>query len=107
MSFVVSSCDSKITVDNGLNGLNANMLVKKYGTPARESIVILTKETRLLEYQSNLYTLYPDLSPKDTILVRELFWENKDGSKLAVWLSNRESSWIVVDNLKWAEEVNF
>ena len=105
--YTVSSCNSKITSDDKLNGLDANTLVEKYGTPTRESTIKLMKGTGLLEYQSNLDILYPDLSPRDTILIRELFWENKDGSKLAVWLNNRGKTWIVIDNLKWGKEVKF
>lgn len=104
---VLLSCNSNIVVNKKINGISEKEVLIKYGNPQRESFVKLSKGTKLYEYQSSLYTLYPYLMQTDTIEIKELFWQMKDNDKLVIWLVNKESGWIVIDNLKWSNDTKF
>lgn len=110
ISFMLStmlSCNSGITIDKKINGATEDVVLGQYGNPQRESTIKLTKGVKLHEYQSNLYSLYPNLTLLDTVELRELFWNLKNGEKMAIWFDKKNGVWVTVDNLKWSKDIKF
>jgi len=110
ISFILStmlSCNSDITIDKKINGATEDVVLGKYGNPQRESTIKLTKGVKLHEYQSNLYSLYPNLTLLDTVELRELFWNLQNGEKMAIWFDKKNGVWVTVDNLKWSKDIKF
>ncbi len=101
------SCNSGIVVDKKINGATEDVVLSKYGNSKRESTIKLTKGVKLHEYQSNLYSLYPNLTQLDTVELRELFWDLKNGEKMAIWFDKKNGVWVTVDNLKWSKDIKF
>ncbi len=104
---VIISCKDCITIDKTIVGNTEEMILKKFHKPKKESIFKFTKNISLYEYQSNLYSLHPNLRETDTILIKEMFWKLDDGCKMVIWLENKNEKWLVVDNLVWSEKVKF
>lgn len=94
-------------VNKKINGITEKEVLEKYGNPQKESIIKLSKGIKLHEYQSNLYSIYPNLIQTDTVEIKELFWQMKNGDKMAIWLENKERDWKVIDNLKWSKDIKF
>ena len=61
----------------------------------------------LYEYQSNIYNKITDRTKFDTVLIKELFWQNANGDQTVVWLQNKNGSWVVIDNLIWSKGTEF
>ncbi len=104
---ITLSCNSGDIMDKEINGAKEEEVLSKYGNPKRESTIKLTKGVKLHEYQSSLYSLYPDLTPLDTIELRELFWDLKKGEKMAIWFDKKNGVWVTIDNLKWSKGIKF
>jgi len=92
--------------ENKVVGLNQTELIKRWGAPHHEKLILLNKKTILLEYQSNLYNLFKDRHEHDTVKIKELIWKN-DGMTKAVWFLNQDGKWISIDQLSWDKDVNY
>lgn len=107
MAFMISSCNSQdITKDKAINGMQELELVRKLNKPKRETIIPIYKKVNLLEYQSDLFEIAKDLTESDTVYVKELYWEHEK-TKQVVWLKKTQEHWIVFDNLKWSNKIQF
>ncbi len=104
---IILSCNSGSSIDKEINEAKEDVVLSKYGNPKKENTIKLTKGVKLHEYQSNLYSLYPNLTQLDTIELRELFWDLKNGEKMAIWFDKKNGVWVAVDNLKWSQDIKF
>lgn len=104
-----NACNNNmITTNENINNKNENSIVDEFGTPKTEQIIQLYKGVNLYEYQSNLFKHYPNLEEKDTILIKEMLWELKNGEKMVIWLENQTTNdWQSFDNLKWSKKIKF
>jgi hypothetical protein len=89
-----------------LQGLSEGEIVEKLGSPLREKIILVHKNSTFKEYQSNLFRLQDTLKHTDTIRVKEMFWEYKK-KKQVVWFIKQKKEWKEYDNLIWSEDINF
>jgi hypothetical protein len=105
--FVVSCSSNSIQKEPVINGLVELEIKGKYGEPTHETILSLTKNKPLLEYQSDLYDVMHKLNIGDTLLVKEMYWEGEKKNKV-VWLKKVETKeWLSFDNLQWSKDVKF
>lgn len=104
LSIAIGCKDSE--KENKVVGLNQTELIRRWGTPLHEKLILLNNKTILLEYQSNLYNLFKDRHEHDTVKVKELIWKN-DGKTKAVWFLNEDGKWISIDQLSWDKDVSY
>lgn len=109
IAFMLNSCkDNMITTDKRINNKSERIIIEEFGTPKAEQIMKLYIGVGLYEYQSNLLKLYPNLKENDTVLIKEMSWEMKNGGKMVIWFENEvDNSWKSVDNLKWSKKIKF
>ena len=96
---------SQSNMDKGLVNKELSYIIHQFGKPDNDTVLVLTRNTRLYEYQSNIYKLYPNLR-KDSVLVREIFWVKKE-KKTVVWFAKKETEWISIDNLTWTGKIKY
>lgn len=100
------ACRPKSHEDEKLNGMSRDYIVSRFGPPSDTSVVMITKDCRLYEYQSGLSYLC-DRRP-DTLLVTEMTWHLEDEETLKIWLlMNDGRRYSVVDNVRWPKGVKF
>lgn len=75
-----------------------------YGSNYIKSDINITKDTRLLEYQSSLYSFASD--PNKPREIRELMW-TFDKYTIVVWLRNEKNRWKVIDCLSWSDYIRY
>ncbi len=103
----IASCNNPIQKNQTLNSLTDLEVKLKYGETTHETIIALTNNKRLLEYQSDLYDIASQLNVGDTLLVKELYWEG-DKKNIVVWLKKEEGErWLSFDNLQWSKDIEF
>ena len=107
MAILSWSCGAQdYSKDGKINGLSESELISKFNEPLRESTITLHSESKLLEYQSDLYSLVKEMAKSDTLVVKEMYWEQKKKNQ-AVWLMKKDGEWKVFDNLNWSKDVQF
>ncbi len=107
LALMSNSCNKQeVTKDNTINGMQELELIKKMNKPKQETIILIHKIVKLLEYQTDLFEITKDLKESDTIYVKELYWEHKK-TKQVVWLKKTPEHWIVFDNLIWSNKIQF
>lgn len=105
--FIVSCSSNPIQKEQEINDLTELEVKSKYGEPTHETIISLTKNKPLLEYQSDLYNVVSKLNKGDTLLVKEMYWEGERKNKV-VWLKKEETKgWLSFDNLQWSKDIKF
>ena len=108
--FVISiavSCNNSIVTDNKIIGEKESIVIKKYGNPKKDTIYEITKDTELREYQSNLSGLLLKSKQSDTMLIKEMYWCDNPAYKLIVWFKKDGDNWVVVDNIKYKNNISF
>jgi len=98
-------CKGDIYTLDELLGKSESSVTDKLGDPVSNNFVYLNKDTKLREYQSNLYELYPDLENKDVVL-KELRWI-KGRDIVVVWFEYHGDSWRAIDTLGWNQNIRF
>lgn len=92
--------------DEKIIGLTESELISKFKEPLRETTIFLHSESKLHEYQSDLYLLAKETNEFDTLVVKEMCWKLKKKNQV-VWLMKKEGEWQVFDNLSWSKDVQF
>lgn len=92
--------------DEEINGLTESEVISKFNKPLREITIFLHSESKLYEYQSDLYLLAKETSKFDTLVIKEMYWKLKKKNQV-MWLMKKEGEWQVFDNLSWSKDVQF
>jgi len=103
--FALSACKKDIYTLDQLSGKSESVVILELGRPEIQREIKLNGNTRLHEYQFNLYKVFPD-SDKKEVAIKEYQWK-KDSDTVVVWFAEREGAWTVVDTLGWSKTVKF
>lgn len=79
-------------------GLSEGDIVAELGDPSDESMVEVTADARLYEYQSGLYDHLPPGDGQATVF-RQLRWERPTRTEYAWLRVEDEDRWVVVETL--------
>ena len=102
---IIFGCNSTNLSKSEL-GLEEKYFLGKFNRPCQEKFIYLTKKTKLSEYQSNIYTLFPKLKTSDTILIKELMWLRADNT-IAIWFVYKTNNWRAIDYLEWSKKTHY
>jgi hypothetical protein len=91
--------EQKDTLKN-VEGKSIDETVHILGKENYMSLIHVTENSNLYEYQSNIYHHIPWPKGKDTIDVRELWWENGN-NVIIVWFYQKYNNWIAIDYLTY------
>lgn len=97
------SCGQSVSTLPDLKGRKESDIISIYGTPDIENSYTMSDEIVGLEINGNLLTYFPEDS---SIHIRDMVW-NKTGYKVKVWFHESDSSWQVVDAIKYYDYVTF
>lgn len=94
-----------VRTDDALIGKNKEDIIQMYGLPSDSSLIYLSKNTSLLEYQLNLLNKI-DIN-KNTV-IKELNW-NLNNRKIVIWLipDSEAKTWKVIDVLFIGNKIQF
>ena len=103
LSVLLPGC--RDSLERELLGKDENYVISKLGKPGSSVILKFSRSSNLHEYQSNLYKIFSDIGDS-FIEVKELRWKMSDDT-VVVWLKKSDSTWAVVDTLKWGKDIRY
>lgn len=100
---VFLSCSQPVTTLSDLKGLEESEVISIYGKPEIENSYTMGDDIVKLEINGNLLSYFPGDS---SIQIRDMVWD-KVGFTVKVWLYQSDSTWEVIDAIKYNSKVRF
>ena len=87
-----------------LEGKTEAQLVERFGKPTHERAFAMADCCH--EFEIELYNTYPPGKGHDGVQIHEWTWDY-DGYKLTVWTHKPAADWVVLDTIRYADDVEF
>ncbi len=84
-----------------LQNKKIEFIFNKYGIPKKDTIFIINKNSSLYEIRYGLKKL---INKNNQVTIRELYWKQGDFTTF-IWFINKNKEWIVVDGLKYNNQI--
>ena len=106
IAVVASGCFGDPVTDLDLDGTAVEAVVERYGPSDDDSYLVVRKGELPYEYQSGMYSAVAEgMAEGDSVRVRQLMWEG--WRNRAVWATEQDGEWRVVDAIEWPPWVQF